>query len=155
MANALLKKGEIVMPEPHDIELAVQSSEKLAPLISKKKEDILVTIRVGEGEAPITVPFSAIKLLQMILTQMAQGNAVNLIPVNAKLTTQQAADLLNVSRPFLIKLLEKGEIPFEKVGTHRRINAEDLLKYQVKFEERKRKALDELTKQAQELEMGY
>lgn len=143
------------MPEPHDIELAVQSSVKLAPLLSKKKDDILVTIRVGEGEAPIILPFSAIQLLQQILTQMAQGNAVTLIPIHANLTTQQAADLLNVSRPFLVKLLENGEIPHEKVGTHRRIKAADLFKYQAISNEEKQKALDELTQQAQELDMGY
>ncbi|MDP1834353.1 MAG: helix-turn-helix domain-containing protein [Chlamydiales bacterium] len=155
MSNLSFNRGEPFMPEPHDIELAAQSSEKLAPLMPRRKEDLLVTIRVGEDEAPITVPFSAIQMLQHILTQMAQGNAITLIPVNATLTTQQAADLLNVSRPYLVKLIERGEISFFKVGTHRRIRAEDLFQYRAKSEEIKRKALDELTQQAQELDMGY
>lgn len=155
MSNALFQKGEPIMPEPHDIELAAQSSEKLAPLLPKLREDLLVTIRVGKKEAPITLPFSVIQLLQQILLQMAQGNAVTMIPINANLTTQQAADLLNVSRPFLVKLLEKGEIPFVKVGTHRRIRAADLFQYRMKSEKAKQRALDELIKQAQELDLGY
>jgi excisionase family DNA binding protein len=155
MSNARFHKGEPLFPEPHDVELAAQSSKDLAPLLPRREEDLLVTIRVGEDEAPITLPVSAIQMLQQILVQMAQGNAITLIPIHAILTTQQAADLLNVSRPFLIKLIEHGEIHCEKVGTHRRIRAADLFQYQRKSEETKQKALDELTKQAQELDMGY
>ncbi len=155
MSNALFQANEPIMPEPRDIELAAQSSEKLASLLSKRKKDFLITIKIDDKEAPITFPFSAIQLLQKILTQMAQGNAITLIPIHANLTTQQAADLLNVSRPFLVKLLEKGKIPFEKIGTHRRIRAKDLLEYKAKLEEEKKQALDELIKQAQELDMGY
>lgn len=151
MSKAAFQKNEPLMPDRHDIELAVESSEKLAPILSKSQEDLLVTI----SEIPITLPFSAIQLLQQILTQMAQGNAVTLIPIHANLTTQQAADLLNVSRPFLIKLLEQQIIPFEKVGTHRRIKAENLFKYRAKLNLEKQKALDQLTQQAQELDMGY
>ena len=155
MSNLLFHKGEPFMPEPHDIKLAAQSSERLAPLLPRRREDLLVTIRVGKDEAPITLPFSAVQMLQHILMEMAQGNAITLIPINATLTTQQAADLLNVSRPFLVKLIDKGEIPCVKVGTHRRIRAEDLFQYRAKSEEVKRKALDELTQHGQDLEMGY
>ena len=76
-----------------------------------------------------------------------------MIPVHKSLTTQEAADLLNVSRPYLVKLLEKGAIPFEKVGSHRRIKAEDLFRYRSQIQQEKKAALDELARQAQELDM--
>jgi len=78
-----------------------------------------------------------------------------LIPLHAELTTQEAASLLNVSRPFLIKLIEKGKIPFHKIGADRRILFVDLLKFKTHADDTSNKALDELVKQAQEFHMGY
>ena len=94
-------------------------------------------------------------LLTDLLTQIAQGNAVTLIPIHAELTTQEAANFLNVSRPHVVKLLDSGEIPFRKVGTHRRILFEDLRKYKQDIDDRRLETLSELTAQAQELGMGY
>lgn len=107
------------------------------------------------SEAEAIIPASAFQLLVDILTQMARGNAITLIPIHAELTTQQAADLINVSRPLLVKLLESGAIPHRLVGRHRRIRFEDLMIYQQQTDTQRLKALDELAQQAQVLNRGY
>lgn len=152
---AIIKENSPVLPGEHDIFLARQSSQKLAALLPKKKKDFPIQIGAGRNEAQIILPFSAVNLLLEILTQMAEGNAVTLIPIHAELTTQEAANILNVSRPFLIKLMEKGELPFHKVGTHRRILFADLIEFKSKRDLISKNALDELAKQAQELGLGY
>ena len=112
-------------------------------------------IKIIDGDANIDVPVSALRMLVEILANMAEGKAVSIIPVKAELTTQQAADFLNVSRPHLVSLLEAGDIAFHKTGTHRRIYASDLLAYRHKRDAASRNALDELAAQAQELGLGY
>ncbi len=84
------------------------------------------------------------KLLMEVLRHVGRGDAVTLVPVSQMLTTQQAADILNVSRPFLISLLEKGEITFDMVGRHRRIKAEDLFSYKRARDEKRGAALASL-----------
>jgi excisionase family DNA binding protein len=142
---------------PEVTHLAQESSRALAKLLAESEEKGR-QFRLQAGDRPeeaVTIPLPAIRLLAGALSEMAKGNAVAVVPVHAELTTQQAADLLNVSRPYLIDLLEKGAIPFRKVGMHRRVLFHDLMAYKQKNEEARLKALEELAAQAQELNMGY
>lgn len=112
-------------------------------------------LRVVVDDRDITLPAPVIRMLADILAQMARGNAVTIVPYEAELTTQQGADFLNVSRPFLITLLEDGRIPFRKVGTHRRILFRDLLSFQEQDLARRKRVADELAREAQELGLDY
>jgi excisionase family DNA binding protein len=147
---------ETLTPTPAETELAQESSRQVAKLLGALRESVRLQIR-PDGARPETlaIPSSAVRLLADILTQMAKGNAVTVVPVPAELTTQQAADLLDVSRPYLIDLLVKGVIPFRKVGTHRRVLLEDLLAYKQKTDRDRLKALEELSALDQELGLGY
>ena len=133
-------------------QLALESSRLLA---SYTGDEGALTLRLEDTGETVTLPASSLHLLQRILTQMAEGNAVTLLPVHAELTTQQAADLLNVSRPYLVSLLEEGDIPHHKVGTHRRVLLDDLMRYKEASDAKRRDALRQLTEQAQELDRGY
>ncbi len=114
-----------------------------------------VHVQGSAREHKVAVPRQAFELFLEILGQMANGNAVTIIPVHAELTTQQAADLMNVSRPYLVQLLEADAIPHRRVGTHRRIFAADVLSYKRQEEMRRRKVLDELAAEAQKHQLGY
>ncbi|WP_236047205.1 excisionase family DNA-binding protein [Paractinoplanes ovalisporus] len=107
----------------------------------------------GDGDA-LVVPRGAVELLARILAHMANGHGVSVVPEHAELTTQQAAELLNVSRPYLIGLLESGEIEFRKVGTHRRVMAGSLMEYKHRDDLRRRGAADELAQLTQDMDLS-
>jgi excisionase family DNA binding protein len=112
-------------------------------------------VRIAETNDIVEIPAVAVQLLVKLLTAMAEGDAVTLIPIHAELTTQQAADILGVSRPFFVQKLEDGKIPYRKVGTHRRILFGDLMRFKHKMNANRLTALDELAEQAQKLNLGY
>jgi excisionase family DNA binding protein len=157
MAVALPGSIEPVAPSAEVMEAAEASLRDLARVRGAHGlRRASVNLELDDGEcASVALPPAVLELLQGILMQMAQGNAVTLLPVHAELTSQQAADLLNVSRPFLIERLNQGEIPFRKVGTHRRIRLHDLMAYKQAIDQQRVTALEELAAQAQELGMGY
>lgn len=112
-------------------------------------------IKFQEKGEFLKIPKKALSLLFDILNNMAEGKSITIIPSDTELSTQQAADMLKVSRPHLVKLLEDGKIAFTKVGTHRRIKIRNLMDYQENLRKNRRKQLDALTEQAQELNLGY
>ncbi len=121
----------------------------------KSSESNFVEIKISENEDFLKIPKKALSLLFEILNNMAEGKSLTLIPSDAEVSTQQAADMLNVSRPHLVKLLEEGEIPFKKVGTHRRIELKSLIEYEKRFKEKRNEKLAFLVQQAQDLNLGY
>lgn len=144
---------EPVRPAQSDVAAAVAALPHVRDYLSRHPGDAPVPLRVDDerGEEVLAVPRAAVELLVRILTHMAHGQGVSVVPANAELTTQQAADLLNVSRPFLIGLLNAGEIEYRMVGTHRRIRAEAVLDYLRTDDRRRREAADELTALNQEM----
>lgn len=156
MSTAASDPPDVTTPSERDAKLAAESSRQVARLLAKSQKTVQVRIGMGnQGEEVVSIPVSAFRLLGAVLTEMAKGNAVALLPVHAELTTQRAAEILNVSRPFVVRLLDEGKIPGHKVGTHRRIRFQDLMEYKRKTGADRDKALEELTAQAQELDMGY
>jgi excisionase family DNA binding protein len=145
-----LKKLEPALPTKTDSKLAAEASRTL----SQSQPANGLRVRLDDNRE-LTIPKAAAQLLVHILTEMAEGNAVKIIPIHAELTTQEAADYLNVSRPFLIKLLETGKIPHHKTGAHRRVRFLDLANYKRRFEVEREKLLDELAKSGQEMGLGY
>ncbi|MGF6097613.1 helix-turn-helix domain-containing protein [Pseudomonas sp. 18175] len=145
-----------IPPLESEVEAAVQGQRELASLLSTKFETQRIDIFDKEDKAhSLVLPTSALRLLVDILGELAIGNAVKVVPVHAELTSQEAADLLNVSRPHLVKMLEEGAIPFTKTGRHRRIRFSDLMAFKQQRDAESQEAMEALVRQAQELGMGY
>ena len=141
-------------PSVQEAALARSSGQSLARLI-RKNRPLKLKVTDADQEQPIELPPGAVLLLMDILEAMAAGRGITLIPENAELTTVQAADVLNVSRPFLIKLLEEKARPCRKVGAHRRIRMEDVMAYKARNYADREAVLDQLVAEAQEHDMGY
>ena len=139
------------LPSEAEAGVAKETSRLLASRLKKGAPMQLRILDDEAAQATVKLPAPAVGLLLRILEEMARGNAVTIIPVHAELTTQEAADMLNISRPSLIQLLQDGKIEYRRVGTHRRVRFEALMKYKRKADEERRAALDELAAYDQEL----
>ena len=138
------------LPSEAEAILAKETSRVLAGR-PQTRDPLRLRLLDDPGEETVKLPASAVRLLVRILEEMARGNAVTLIPVHSELTTQEAADMLNISRPSLIQLLEEGKIEYRKVGTHRRIRFEALMAYKRRMDADRRAALAELAAYDQEI----
>lgn len=119
--------------------------------IRKKKQDI--EIKIGNQALPLKVPDQAFSFLVDIIENIAEGKPYVIILSDELLTSQRAADILNISRPYLVKLLDAGEIPFTKAGTRCRLRLQDILACKKKMKAKRRKILDNLAKESQNLNL--
>ena len=141
-----------VQPGDVDAEVAQRALRRIKDYLAKHPtEPEMIEVMVEHGEPSLVLPRPAVTLFAQILGQLAEGRGVSVIPSRAEVTTQQAADLLGVSRPYVVRLLEDGAVPHRKVGRHRRILLEDLLAYKRADDEQRRTAADELGDLGQEL----
>ncbi len=131
----------VFVPEPEN-----QSIKLLDAMLTKAHPKL-----VGTDGEEIFLPDSAYQVLRQVIHMMAENRAIALVPYDHYLSSQEAADLLNVSRPYLYKLLDEGQLPFIMVGTHRRIRFEDLMDHKSRRDEQRNQALDELAAFSQEL----
>jgi excisionase family DNA binding protein len=143
----------------------MKQAQQAASLLRKLRGESLTTVlrvhdesrpgTAGHAEQDVAIPSEAVDHLLAVLNHIANGEQITVLPIHKELTTQEAAGLLGVSRPYLIGLLETGLIPFHKVGSHRRVRAADLLEYRAADREARRKIADKLTSEAEALGLDY
>jgi excisionase family DNA binding protein len=147
--------GTATIPSMHDMQLAAASRQTLAAL-TQTTGDLTITVTVDKGAASeMRIPDSALRILFVALSEMAFGNGMSLLPLNAELTTQPAAELPNVSRPYLVGLLKKGEMPFRFVGNQPWVRLQEVMAYKARSDADRSTALDELARLGQEVGIGY
>jgi excisionase family DNA binding protein len=143
------------LPSNEEAQWASAAVSALSKLRASHQNMCQIDVHSEGQRVSVNIPAEAFDGFLELLGQMANGNAVTIVPVHAELTTQEAADLINVSRPHLVSLLDDGKIPFHKVGTHRRVKAADLFVFKEKLDAASKAAADELTREAQDLDLGY
>ena len=142
---------DVVAPDPAEQPAMQSLREQIEDMLQAGHRPALL----GPDGSHLELPESALRALMCVVRGMAAGQTMTLMPTGTRLSTQQAAELLHVSRPHLVKLLDEGEIPHEKVGTHRRVRIEDVLAYRAERGGRRREQLRELSQLSQELEGEY
>lgn len=140
-----------ITPNEADIQLADKTSKRLAALPPQKATYALQLIEDGQTGDTLEIPVPAMRLLVDVLGEMAKGHAVTIVPFQEEITTQQAADILNISRPFFVQMLDSGEFPFRKVGARRRVKLEDVMSYKRQLYDKRLQILNQLTAYDQEL----
>ena len=139
------------LPTPEEADKAKKASTLLARHMTKQG-NLTLHLKHGAHGAVVDLPPAVSRLMLDLLLFVSKGEAVTLVPFGAELSTQQAADMLNVSRPFLVKLIENRELPHHKVGTHRRIRAEDLFAYKHRRDGKRNEALVRLARLGQDID---
>ncbi len=141
-------------PSVQAAETAAEANRGLAGVLTNGAQQVEIRAS-ADDQATVLVPREAFELFRHILQEMANGNAVTVVPLHAELTTQQAADLLNVSRPYLVRLLDAEDIPYRMVGTRRRVLARHILEYKKKDENRRLQVLSDLAEETKKLGFDY
>lgn len=151
MANA---QKVVHLHTKREIEEAKASSRTLSKYANADR--VQMSLRGSNGDSDeLVLPGAVLQILLKALSEMGQGNAISLIPHRQEVSTQAAAELLNVSRPYLVKILEEDKIPFRKVGAHRRVLLTDILGYKAAIDKDRLETLDALAELSQEENMGY
>ncbi len=135
--------------------MASESVARLSQFAGRRKSSKSNEVRITLQGEDIMIPEKALIHLIEVLSNMSDGKSVDIVAEDAELSTQKAADILNVSRPFIIKLLEQGRIPFKKVGKHRRILLHDVLRVKEQQNKVRESQLEKLVKDSQILGLGY
>src|SRR5580692_5551242 len=136
MSTLLAGHAKPMLLPANEADVARKACSALTEFLGNDPDPIIVHlhgVQLG-AEIEVTIPSAAIRVLTDVLANMAEGRPVSLVPIDSELSTQQAADLLNVSRPFFIKLLEQGKMPYRKVGEQRRVRYQDLLRYIAEYQ---------------------
>ncbi|WP_126969466.1 helix-turn-helix domain-containing protein [Gynurincola endophyticus] len=143
---------QIKRPSKNEQKTALQSYQALHSAIEQLITDT-TEIEIEETREKIVIPVRALKLLRDILKAMGQGSPISIVPVATEVTTQKAAEIIGCSRPHLVKLLDEGKIAFTKIGKHRRIKLEDVIKYKSKMKEEQKKHIIDIMNTDEEIDL--
>ncbi|BDI28154.1 hypothetical protein CCAX7_002050 [Capsulimonas corticalis] len=144
--------AETIAPTQHDVMMAAKASRQLSHF-SNLHKSLQIQIQSEDNQESVALSPLIVQLLSRILNETASGHTVSIEPVESDMTTSEAADYLNVSRPYLTSLLQQGKLPFHLVGSHRRVRREDIADYKKRQKEASYAAMRELQAQAEELGM--
>lgn len=153
---ATFRPAKPYTPTPDAVTLASQALQSFGDVVTNPPKTITFAVVDPQNEdIKIVMPSEMFRLIVEVLETVSRGEAVTLLPHEAEITTQEAADLLNVSRPYLVKLLDEGTLPSRKVGIYRRVKVRDVMQYKQSEQQRQEQVLDALTREAQDLDLGY